>query len=620
TSFLDISNTRGEKLESVGKVYSNVEINDKGLIKIKGRHVALHKLSPNGKESLVDTNGWLVTSDNGIIKDGYLYFHGRADDIINCGGIKISPDLLEMSILRRLNKDKGIAVSKISDHIRGDGVLITYLTSLSCEIERIKTEAKDILSSMNIYIDDALHYNATNEIPVTITGKIQRNILSKQYEHQHIENTKRIVSHKTDLERASLKEIISNKLGIETIKPNDSVIGLGIDSLALVSASIEIDEYLGFLPDNWMTLSFNQLEMMNNSPVSKNSLSKLNRQSIYTIFFIVLFFIIGELFLQVRSHYKTGRSAFNLMSNKSTVIFNENYNVKTYRPLLKTTSESTDGNEMMINSYGLRSPEISLTPQDELRIAVVGASTVAGAYAKNNRDTFSQILATMLEEKLDKKVNVINGGIEGLTLAEIGRVTENIIFPMNPSSVIIYTGFNDITGVCRSSDNERKDGWKAPVFNIPNWSLSKKMIRQNTTFLRALKVNSTNYINPDSIDLSGYRSKLENIVLSIIKRKITPVLITNARSYNNVPKNQKAELAATSLYYYYCLDLKGIINIGTRYNDIIRDISKKHGVQLIDLERIMPGGKEYFVDGGHFTLKGEHLVAGVIFDSLKIAK
>jgi long-chain acyl-CoA synthetase len=41
-------------------------------------------------------DGWLVTPDYGRVdKDGFVYIHGRTDEIINCGGEKLSPEEVE---------------------------------------------------------------------------------------------------------------------------------------------------------------------------------------------------------------------------------------------------------------------------------------------------------------------------------------------------------------------------------------------------------------------------------------------------------------------------------------------------------------------------------------------
>ena len=45
-------------------------------------------------------NGWFATSDAGVIKDGILTVTGRLDNVIDSGGLKLHPEVLEREILR----------------------------------------------------------------------------------------------------------------------------------------------------------------------------------------------------------------------------------------------------------------------------------------------------------------------------------------------------------------------------------------------------------------------------------------------------------------------------------------------------------------------------------------
>ena len=41
-------------------------------------------------------NGWFYSGDTGYMdNDGYLYYIGRKDDVINLGGLKVSPEEIE---------------------------------------------------------------------------------------------------------------------------------------------------------------------------------------------------------------------------------------------------------------------------------------------------------------------------------------------------------------------------------------------------------------------------------------------------------------------------------------------------------------------------------------------
>ena len=53
------------------------------------------------------------------------------------------------------------------------------------------------------------------------------------------------------------------------------------------------------------------------------------------------------------------------------------------------------------------------------------------------------------------------------------------------------------------------------------------------------------------------------------------------------------------------------------YNKVIRNGAETEHVTLLDLSRAMPGGRDYFVDGGHFTARGEHFVADYLAHELE---
>jgi long-subunit acyl-CoA synthetase (AMP-forming) len=132
STFLRIDQTQGEHLESVGKAYgkTDIKISADGKITIKGPHVAEKLLVGGQSKTNIDPNGWHETNDLGVLKNGYLYYLGRSDDLINCGGIKISPDNIEKSIRTMLDIQSGIAVARANDPVRGEVILIATLRSV----------------------------------------------------------------------------------------------------------------------------------------------------------------------------------------------------------------------------------------------------------------------------------------------------------------------------------------------------------------------------------------------------------------------------------------------------------------------------------------------------------
>jgi len=145
STFLGISSTEGKHLESVGKAYGEVKINisDDNRIMLQGPNLAMGLITNQKIVPIVDENYWLITNDNGHIEDGYLYFDGRSDDIINFGGIKINPEQLQQNLDKRLPAQNTIAISRIADSLRGDGIFIAVEKKCPLDLSTIKESVLD---------------------------------------------------------------------------------------------------------------------------------------------------------------------------------------------------------------------------------------------------------------------------------------------------------------------------------------------------------------------------------------------------------------------------------------------------------------------------------------------
>jgi O-succinylbenzoic acid--CoA ligase len=84
---------------------TEVRIDDDGVICVRGPSIA---------PGVADEDGWLRTSDVGRVDgDGYLYVHGRADEVIITGGENVSPEEVESVLLEHpAVTDAGVAASE----------------------------------------------------------------------------------------------------------------------------------------------------------------------------------------------------------------------------------------------------------------------------------------------------------------------------------------------------------------------------------------------------------------------------------------------------------------------------------------------------------------------------
>lgn len=187
STFLDVSRSGDALLESVGTASppSEVRIGNEGEICIRGDHVALGVLNDaGGIDAISDSDGWLHTKDKGAIRDGALYYLGRLDDQMNIAGVNVNAENLERAIIELCGCEGRIAVSSISDPLRGDAALIAFDDSIAERAPLIEKAAELALKASGVDQTGCVRMFAVDSIPLTGTGKIQRRKLSRLYEAQ----------------------------------------------------------------------------------------------------------------------------------------------------------------------------------------------------------------------------------------------------------------------------------------------------------------------------------------------------------------------------------------------------------------------------------------------------
>lgn len=262
STFLQISSAPDELLESVGQAFGATEvgISPEGRIRVRGPHVAKWRIEGDHLLELTGPEGWLQTNDLGHIKDGYLYFDGRADDLINSGGIKINPDTLEALIRKLLRQSGKLVVAKVPDALRGEGILVVAESTDLDEagLRRASTEA---LKTLGLDVGDALHVKIVPSIPQTATGKPLRRLLTEEFILAHKSvglNSDAVKS--ADLASGNVLEFFRHFFPGHQIDSNASFETLGGDSLGYIQFSMGFEDRFGPLPIGWESLTVAQLQ------------------------------------------------------------------------------------------------------------------------------------------------------------------------------------------------------------------------------------------------------------------------------------------------------------------------------------------------------------------------
>lgn len=260
STFLRIDRAVGLELESVGQAVGGTElaIAADGRILIRGPHVAQQLLLGNEVVSNVDAEGWLHTNDQGRLEDGLLYFEGRSDDVINCGGIKLSPDQLEERLRAYLGRHSGFAVAGIPLPLVGQGVLIAIERSAGLNPEVVVSGLRQVLESYGVSNRSVIRQCELDALPTTATGKVQRKKLAAHYadgsewgdspssaQHgdpaePHTVSGMRLRGRLSEQE-AVVAEVWQETLGLSEVDPDRNFYELGGDSLTALTAVMALE-------------------------------------------------------------------------------------------------------------------------------------------------------------------------------------------------------------------------------------------------------------------------------------------------------------------------------------------------------------------------------------------
>lgn len=536
----------------------------------------------------------LRTGDLARRKSNGLYvIVGRKSRFSKLLGVRISLDELEHWLERQ----------GMHGAIAGDDQLLGVALTGHVIAREVK---RDMIKRFGL-AEQAVEVLALEQLPVLASGKADYSAVLR-LAHQQAQRNKLAPP-------PSLLEGYAAILGAE-VRPTDSFLDLGGDSVGFVEVSLLVEDYLGYLPSNWEARPIGNLVALKEEPsnAARPAHRPARRKFAGAAMVALALLAAGECALQLRSYLKTGRSAAAVLTGHSTVMYNEAWQVPTYRPNNSILVEGGDIN-FSTNSLGLRSPEIPREPAPgELRLAVAGASTVAGAYARRNSDTFPGLLEARLRAQVGNPVNVINAGIEGHTLDQTAKLVENGLAGLRPSVIVIYPGLNNMRGMCERPKAARVLQ-PLPAPGMPPWILSNELIVKNTRSW-LLPAANPDLVDPAKAFPRGYKATLAQLVRKVRARGIQPVLMTVARAFHGLEREAGLPLAQTALYYNNCLDYDGLVQAGHLFNQAIAEVAQSENVPLLDLAATMPGGPRYFKDAGHFTLAGRQYVADYMAQEL----
>ncbi len=152
-----------------------------GEIRIKGQTMIGYHRDPARTAEAFDGEGWLKTGDLGLFDaDGRLRFRGRIKEIVKSGGINISPAEVE-EVLQAHPEVSQAYVIGLPDPVR-DEVLAAVIVPRSGSAPSEAALAAHCRKALAAYkIPRHWRLVSESELPLTVTGKLQKNRLSELF-------------------------------------------------------------------------------------------------------------------------------------------------------------------------------------------------------------------------------------------------------------------------------------------------------------------------------------------------------------------------------------------------------------------------------------------------------
>jgi hypothetical protein len=290
-----------------------------------------------------------------------------------------------------------------------------------------------------------------------------------------------------------------------------------------------------------------------------------------------------------------------------------------------------------INQLGFRSPDIPfIKTKGTVRVICMGASETFGLYEDPGEEWPNQ-LKDLLDEC--QRFQVINVSVVGLPLKKYHRYIEKYVLKLEPDIIILFISpFR--YGVEVKKFTERQTPPRKEVNNsggvnlrmlpklvqvvhkrvpekVLKWYRSLKLVKQirSLEYARLDGNKPLDMVSNESLDT--FRTDLEELIQFLHQRKIEvimtsyPVLI----SAENIQDHLDIFLGFRRNYIE--LSLLGIIDASLKFNNIIREVSIKHGMPFIDNNAAIPKNTRYFADNFHYTNEGAKLVATHFGDYIK---
>lgn len=173
----------GHTVEIVDDEGRPVPVGETGTIAVRTPDPVMFLRYWNKPEATADKirNGWLLTGDTGHRdRDGYVWFHGRNDDVIISAGYRIGPTEIEECLMQHPAVAM-VAVIGVPDRVRGEVVKAFVVPREGTVADAaLHADVQDFVKARLSAHEYPRQIEFRDSLPMTVTGKIRRKDLREE--------------------------------------------------------------------------------------------------------------------------------------------------------------------------------------------------------------------------------------------------------------------------------------------------------------------------------------------------------------------------------------------------------------------------------------------------------
>ena len=231
---------------------------------------------------------------------------------------------------------------------------------------------------------------------------------------------------------------------------------------------------------------------------------------------------------------------------------------------------------------------------------------------------------------INPDLSILNAGVGGWSSRQGVRQMERDIAPLAPKVVTIYYGWNEHWIGFGAEDKELSEITESPIYRFRDLrivQLFDKLAvasKSRARVERAAQDPANGRSSwPARVSEDDFRANLERMVDVARSHGVAPVLVT-------APSTHELGKEPVQLLERHLTDLSMLVPLHQRYVEIVRDVARRRGVPLCDMElrfaetlraeRALGGDwkRRYFLaDGIHFEREGMQKAAEFLFETFE---